>query len=71
MPVKKEQKPKKMEDYEVMAFIIDNYSPVFRTASQLIKKLRTEVGRSCSEERFRVILHRFVREYAPQDLLKK
>jgi len=70
MPAKKEQKPKKMEDYEVIAFIIDNYSQTHRTATHLIKKLRKE-GRSCSEERFRAILQRYLREYAPQDLLKK
>jgi len=60
-----------MEDYEIMAFIIDNYSAEFRTATNLIKKLRKEAGRSCSEERFRNHLQRYLREYAPQELLKK
>ncbi len=71
MPAKKEQQAKKMEDYEVMAFIIDNYSPTLRSATHLIKKLRLEAGRSCAEDRFKSLFLRYLREYAPQELLKK
>ena len=54
-----------MEDCEVMIFIIDHYGPKMSNRSTLLRYLRKEMGRSCSEERFQAIFNRYLREYAP------
>ena len=62
-------KPKPIEDYEVMVFLIDSYGVKTKSVSRLLETLRKEHGRSCSMERFRKIFDEYVRKYAPQDLL--
>ena len=62
-------KPKPIEDYEVMVFLIDSYGVKTKSASRLLDVLRKEHARSCSMERFRKIFDEYVRKYAPQDLL--
>ena len=63
-------KTKTMEDYEVMAFFIDHYGPGLTTRSALLRHLRTQLKRSCSQERFNQFYHAFLRKYAPEGLLK-
>ena len=62
-------KPKPIEDYEVMIFLIDSYGVKTKSVSRLLEILRKEHVRSCSMERFRKIFDEYVRKYAPQDLL--
>jgi hypothetical protein len=59
-----------MEDYEVKIFLIDNYGKTTKSASGLLNHLRNVEGKSCSMERFRQLFDQYVRQYAPQDLLK-
>ena len=65
----KAPKPKPIEDYEVMVFLIDSYGVKTKSASRLLEVLRKEHVRSCSMERFRKIFDEYVRKYTPQDLL--
>jgi len=62
----KKQKPR-MEDYEVMCFIIDNYGPGLDTPTALIKHLRNDLKKSCSVERFKEQFTRYMRKYADQN----
>ena len=62
-------KPKPIEDYEVMIFLIDSYGVKTKSLSRLLEILRKDHVRSCSMERFRKIFDEYVRKYAPQDLL--
>lgn len=66
----KAPKPKPIEDYEVMVFLIDSYGVKTKSVSRLLDVLRKEHGRSCSMERFRKLFDEYVRKYAPDDLLK-
>ena len=66
----KTPKPKPIEDYEVMVFLIDSYGVKTKSVSRLLETLRKEHGRSCSIERFRKSFDEYVRKYAPGDLLK-
>lgn len=59
-----------MEDYEVKIFLIDNYGIKTKRASKLLEYLRKEEGKSCSMERFRKLFDEYVKQYAPQDLVK-
>ena len=71
MTSKKNTKQKKMEDYEVIAFIVDYYPHKASSVSKLIKILRKKVGRSCSEERFKSLFQKYLRNYASQILINK
>ena len=62
-------KPKPIEDYEVMIFLIDSYGVKTKSVSRLLEILRKDHVRSCSMERFRKLFDEYVRKYAPQDLL--
>ena len=62
-------KPKPIEDYEVMIFLIDSYGVKTKSLSRLLEILRKDHVSSCSMERFRKIFDEYVRKYAPQDLL--
>ena len=68
--MEKTAKSKPIEDYEVMVFLIDNYGGKTKSTSRLLEILRKEHGRSCSMERFRKLFDKYVRKYAPGDLLK-
>jgi hypothetical protein len=52
-----------LEDYEVMIFIMDTYGPGLETASALLRHLRKDHKKSCSDERFKALFQRFYREY--------
>lgn len=62
-------KPKPIEDYEVMIFLIDSYGVKTKSVSRLLEILRKDHVRSCSMERLRKLFDEYVRKYAPQDLL--
>ena len=62
-------KPKPIEDYEVMVFLIESYGVKTKSVSRLLEILRKDHVRSCSMERFRKLFDEYVRKYAPQDLL--
>ena len=60
-----------ISDCDIMLFIIDKYGPDLRNASALIRVLRTKFNRSFSEERFKAVFNRYLKEYAPEELIKK
>ena len=65
--MKQENSKTSMEDFEIMIYIMDHYSPELNNATALLKNLRKVLKKSCSQERFRVQFNRYLKEYADSE----